>query len=64
MRIYLYVDFKKYYKDMEFLDKVCKPKDMEQLENKSKQLAKSIETLRDKKFLEIYYSKNPKYTSN
>ena len=48
---YVYEEFKKYYKDMEFLDKVNKPKDMDQLENESKQLAKSIETLRDKKII-------------
>ena len=48
---YVYEELKKYYKDMDFLDKVNKPKDMEQLENESKQLAKSIETLRDKKII-------------
>ena len=36
---------------MDYLDKVNKPKDMEELENESKQLAKSIETLRDKKII-------------
>ena len=48
---YVYEEFKKYYKDMDYLDKVNKPKDMEELENESKQLAKSIETLRDKKII-------------
>ncbi len=48
---YVYEEFKKYYKDMNYLDKVNKPKDMEELENESKQLAKSIETLRDKKII-------------
>ena len=36
---------------MDFLDKVNKPKDIEQLQNESKQLAKSIETLKDKKLI-------------
>ena len=48
---YLYEEFTKYCKEMDFLDKGNKPKDMEELENESKQLAKSIETLRDKKII-------------
>ena len=36
---------------MDFLDKINKPKDFEELQNESKQLAKSIETLRDKKLI-------------
>ena len=48
---YVYDEFSKYCKDMDFLDKSNRPKDMEELENESKQLAKSIETLRDKKII-------------
>jgi len=48
---YVYEEFTKYCKEMDFLDKANKPKDMEELENESKQLAKSIETLRDKKII-------------
>ena len=48
---YVYQEYKNYYKEMDFLDKVNKPKDIEQLQNESKQLAKSIETLRDKKLI-------------
>ena len=48
---YVYQEYKKYYKEMDFLDKVNKPKDLEQLQNESQQLAKSIETLRDKKLI-------------
>ena len=48
---YVYEEFSKYCKDMDFLDKSSRPKDMEELENESKQLAKSIETLRDKKII-------------
>ena len=48
---YVYEEFSKYCKDMDFLDKSNRPKDMEELENESKQLAKSIETLRDKKII-------------
>ena len=48
---YVYEEFKKYCKDMDFLDKSNKPKDIEELENESKQLSKSIETLRDKKII-------------
>ena len=48
---YVYQEYKNYYKELDFLDKVNKPKDFEQLQNESKQLAKSIETLRDKKII-------------
>ena len=48
---YVYQEYKNYYKEMDFLDKVNKPKDIEQLQNESKQLAKSIETLKDKKLI-------------
>ena len=48
---YVYQEYKNYYKEMDFLDKINKPKDIEQLQNESKQLAKSIETLRDKKLI-------------
>ena len=48
---YVYDEFSKYCKDMDFLDKSSRPKDMEELENESKKLAKSIETLRDKKII-------------
>jgi len=48
---YVYQEYKNYYKEMYFLDKVNKPKDIEQLQNESKQLAKSIETLKDKKLI-------------
>ena len=48
---YVYQEYKNYYKEMDFLDKVNKPKDIEQLQNVSKQLAKSIETLKDKKLI-------------
>jgi hypothetical protein len=40
----VYKEFKKYYKDIDYLEKVNKPKDTEEeVENGSKQLAKSIE---------------------
>ena len=48
---YVYQEYKNFYKEMDFLDKVNKPKDIEQLQNESKQLAKSIETLKDKKLI-------------
>ena len=48
---YVYQEYKNYYKEMDFLDKVNKPKDIEQLQDESKKLAKSIETLRDKKLI-------------
>ena len=48
---YVYQEYKNYYKEMSFLDKVNKPKDIDQLQDESKKLAKSIETLRDKKLL-------------
>ena len=48
---YVYQEYKNYYKEMDFLDKINKPKDFEELQNESKQLAKSIETLRDKKLI-------------
>ena len=48
---YVYEEFQNYYKDIKFLEDVNKPKDLEQLENESKLLAKSIESLRDKKIL-------------
>ena len=48
---YVYQEYKNYYKEIDFLDKVNKPKDIEQLQNESKQLAKSIETLKDKKLI-------------
>ena len=48
---YVYQEYKNYYKEMSFLDKVNKPKDIDQLQDESQKLAKSIETLRDKKLL-------------
>ena len=48
---YVYDEFSKYCKDMDFLDQSNRPKNMEELENESKKLAKSIETLRDKKII-------------
>ena len=48
---YVYEEFKKYCKDMDFLDKSNKPKDIEELQNESKLLAKSIENIRDKKII-------------
>jgi len=35
---YVYEEFKKYYKDMDYLDKVNKPKDMEELDGDNKVL--------------------------
>ena len=49
---YVYEEYKNFYKDMNFLDKINKPKDMEQLQNETEQFAKTIQTLRDKKLLD------------
>ena len=49
---YVYEEYKNFYKDMNFLDKVQKPKDIEQLQNESEKFAKTIQTLRDKKLLD------------
>ena len=57
---YIYEEFSKYCKDMDFLDKSSRPKSMEELENESKQLAKSIESLRDKKIIGNILSKESK----
>ena len=57
---YVYDEFSKYCKEMDFLDKTNRPKNMEELENESKQLAKSIETLRDKKIIGNILSKQSK----
>ena len=48
---YIFKEYKKFYKDMDYLDKVSRPKDIEQLQDESQQLAKSIESLRDKKII-------------
>ena len=40
---------KDFYNDMNYLDKVHKPKNIEQLEEESKKISESIDTLRDKK---------------
>ena len=40
---------KDFYNDMNYLDKVNKPKSYEQLEEESKKISESIDTLRDKK---------------
>ncbi|MCQ2815811.1 MAG: hypothetical protein MJ252_00950 [archaeon] len=47
----IYSEYKKYSSDMEFLDKINKPKDMDQLKKESEKLAESIEKLRDSKLL-------------
>ena len=39
------------YNDMDFLDKINKPKDIDQLKKESERLAQSIEKLRDSKLL-------------
>lgn len=50
-RNFIFEEYKKYYNDMKYLDKVTQPKDMEQLAKESEKLAQSIETLRDKKLM-------------
>ena len=50
-RNFIFEEYKKYYNDMSYLEKITQPKDIEQLVKESEKLAQSIETLRDKKII-------------
>lgn len=58
---YILSEIKKSYDEMKYLDKVSKPKDMDQLIQESQKLAQSIENLRDKKIIDNLLTQNSNF---